>query len=193
MVTQRSGKGATATATGAKAAAHQAALDARTGAPLLVEASPGGEVAGPVEIGALVGEMMSHIHRRSAGETLAILSEAGLTMAQLVTLHILEHGGTRSVSAIASCLRLSPAATSHLIDRLVVGGLVGRIEDPVDRRQKRVSITAAGRRLVDRVQKERTREMSQVVAGLSPEVRRQFGKVLVQVIKELSSLPQDMP
>ncbi|MES1172404.1 MAG: MarR family transcriptional regulator [Bacteroidota bacterium] len=146
----------------------------------------------PTQVGALIGEMMSHVHRRSAGDTLAMLNEAGLTMAQLVTLHVLEHGGTRTVSAIAACLRLSPAATSHLVDRLVGEGLVGRVEDPIDRRQKRVTITAAGRRLIDRVQHERTREMSEVVARLSPEVRGQFAQVLVRVIEELSSLPQDM-
>lgn len=146
----------------------------------------------PTAVGARIGEMMSHIHRRSAGETLAIMNEVGLTMAQLVTLHALDHAGTRSVSAIASCLRLSPAATSHLVNRLVGVGLVGRVEDPSDRRQKRVSITKDGRRLIDRVQRERTREMAAVVARLSPDVRNQFYYVLSRVIEELSSLPQDM-
>lgn len=149
--------------------------------------------ANAAQVGALIGEMMSHIHRRSAGDTLAILNDAGLTMAQLVALHVLEYGGTRTVSAIAACLRLSPAATSHLIDRLVGQAFVGRVEDPEDRRQKRLTITTAGRKLIDRVQHGRTREMSEVVARLSPEVRGQFGQVLVRVIEELSSLPQDTP
>jgi MarR family transcriptional regulator, organic hydroperoxide resistance regulator len=144
------------------------------------------------EMGVLIGELMKHVHRRTAGETLAILNDAGLTLPQLVCLHILEGCGVRTVSQIATALRLSPAATSHLVDRLVSGGWVGRIEDPVDRRQKRVTITAAGRRLVSRVQRERTREMTAAVAGMSPEVVRQFSKVLVKVIQELSSLPKDV-
>ena len=143
------------------------------------------------EMGALIGELMKHVNRRSAGETLAILNEAGLTLPQLVTLHILDQCGVRTVTAISSALRLSPAAASHLVDRLVVAGFVGRIEDPDDRRQKRVTITATGRRLVERVERERTREMTDAVAGLSPEVCRQFSKVLVRVIEELSSLPKD--
>jgi DNA-binding MarR family transcriptional regulator len=158
-------------------------------------APPGKLATAPraAEVGALIGEMMSHIHRRSAGDTLAIMNEIGLTMAQLVTLHLLDHAGTRSISAIAACLRLSPAATSHLVDRMHTVALVERIEDPSDRRQKRVSITAAGRRLVDRVQRERSREIAEVVARLSAEVRGQFSRVLVRVIKELSLLPQDVP
>jgi DNA-binding MarR family transcriptional regulator len=147
-------------------------------------------------MGALIGELMKHVNRRSAGETLAIMNDAGLTLPQLVTLHILQHSGVRTISAIAAALRLSPAATSHLIDRLVTGGFVGRGEDPEDRRQKRVTITAVGRRLIDRVQRERTREMTEAVSGLPPEVCRQFGRVLSLVIEELeklSSTPKDVP
>jgi len=62
----------------------------------------------------------------------------------------------------------------------------------VDRRQKRVTITAAGRRLVGRVERARTREMTEAVAGMSTEVVRQFSRVLVKVIAELSSLPKDV-
>lgn len=147
--------------------------------------------ATPTEMGALISELMRHVNRRSAGETLAILNDAGLTLPQLVCLHILEASGVRTVSAIASALRLSPAATSHLVDRLVSGGLAGRIEDPIDRRQKRVTITASGRRLISRVERERTREMTAAVAGMSSEIVRQFSRVLVKVIEELSSLPKD--
>jgi len=147
-------------------------------------------------MGALLGELLKHVNRRSAGETLAIMNDSGLTLPQLVTLHILEQAGVRTISAIASALRLSPAATSHLIDRLVTGGFVGRIEDPQDRRQKRVTITSAGRKLGDRVQRERTREMTEAVAGLSPEVCRDFGRVLSRVIGELEKMsctPKEVP
>ena len=164
----------------------------RAESPLLSAASAA-SAAAATDVGALVGEMMSHIHRRSAGETLAILNELGLTMAQLVTLHVLDHAGARSVSAIAACLRLSAAATSHLVDRLHALRLVERLEDPSDRRQKRVSITAAGRRLVERVQRARSREISEVVGRLSAAVQTQFCRVVARVLRELSLLPQDVP
>lgn len=147
--------------------------------------------AQPAQLSLLVSELMSHIHRRSAGDTLAIMNEVGLTMPQLVSLHMLAHAGERPIGAIAACLRLSPAATSHLVDRLVRTRLVGRSEDPDDRRQKRVGITHAGRRLLERVDAERTREFSAVLGRLSPAVRRQFAEVLVRVIGELANLPQE--
>ena len=144
-------------------------------------------------LSALVGELMSQVHRRSAGDTLRILSEAGLTMAQLVAMHLLEHGGAHSISAIAEALRLSPAATSHLIERLVQAALVERREDPDDRRAKRVAITRAGAILVERVQTERTREFASVLAKLSPSLRRRFASVLTLVNRELASHPEEKP
>src|SRR5689334_20740896 len=97
------------------------------------------------QLSAAVAQLMGHVHRRSAGDTLAMLNETGLTLAQLVSLHCLQFMGTHSISEIATTLRLSPAATSHLVDRLVKAGMVERKEDPDDRRAKRVAITDAGR------------------------------------------------
>ena len=132
---------------------------------------------------------MSHIHRRSADDTLAVMNEAGLTMAQMVALHLLTHLGPVSVSSVAACLKLSPPATSHLIDRLVVAGLVGRSEDPIDRRHKRIVITPRGQELIESTQEERTREFTRVLSSLTAEVQSQFGKALGRVVKELKALP----
>jgi MarR family transcriptional regulator, organic hydroperoxide resistance regulator len=143
----------------------------------------------PTELSELVNELLSHVHRRSAGDSLALMTEAGLTMPQLVTLHMLAHAGARSVGTIASCLRLSPPATSHLVDRLVRAKLVVRTEDTEDRRHKRLAITEGGRSLVQRINSERSREVSVVLARLTPALRRQFAEVLERVVEELASLP----
>jgi MarR family transcriptional regulator for hemolysin len=132
---------------------------------------------------------MGLVHRRSAGGTLALMNEAGLTMAQMVALYVLDFKGPQSVTAIAAFLKLSPAATSHLVDRLVGGGFVGRSEDQSDRRQKRVAITRAGSTLAVRVHQERAREFESALALLSPDLQRQFARVLSRVVEELRSAP----
>jgi DNA-binding MarR family transcriptional regulator len=143
----------------------------------------------PSDLAKLIEEMMSHIHRRSADDTLAVMNEAGLTMAQMVALHLLTHLGPVSVSSIAVCLKLSRPAASHLLDRMVVAGLVGRSEDPVDRRHKRIAITPRGRELIESTQEERSREFTRVLTGLSSGLQAQFGKVLARVVSELKDLP----
>ena len=143
----------------------------------------------PAKLAHLIEEMMSHIHRRSADDTLAVMNEVGLTMAQMVALHLLTHLGPVSVSSIAACLKLSPPATSHLVDRMVVAGLIGRTEDPIDRRHKRIEITSTGRDLIEGTNDRRTREFTRVLSSLSAEVQAQFGKVLARVVTELKELP----
>ena len=133
---------------------------------------------------------MGLVHRRSAGGTLALMNQAGLTMAQMVALYILDFRGAQSVSAIASFLNLSPAATSHLVDRLVTAGFVERTEDQQDRRQKRVAITAAGQALAARVHQERAREFESALAFLSAELQRQFASVLGRVVEALRQAPE---
>jgi DNA-binding MarR family transcriptional regulator len=145
--------------------------------------------ARPATLAHLIDEMMSHIHRRSADDTLAVMNEAGLTMAQMVTLMLLEKLCPLSVSSVAACIKLSPAAASHMVDRLVTAGLVGRSEDPIDRRHKRIAITAAGRELINRTHEQRTREWTRILSRLSGEVQAQFGRVLARVLDELQNLP----
>jgi DNA-binding MarR family transcriptional regulator len=143
------------------------------------------------EVGDLVGTLMGLVHRRSAGSTLALMNAAGLTMAQMVALYVLDHLGAQSVSAIASFLNLSPAATSHLVDRLVTSGFVGRTEDQADRRQKCIAITAAGRGLAARVHEARAREFASALALVPPELQRQFAGVLGRVVEALRAAPED--
>jgi len=143
------------------------------------------------EVGALVGDLMGLVHRRSAGGTLALMNEAGLTMAQMVALYVLDYTGAQSVTAIASFLNLSPAATSHLVDRLVGAGFVGRTEDQTDRRQKRVAIRPAGRTLAARVHQERAREFASALSLVTPELQRQFARILGRVVEQLRGARED--
>ena len=129
-------------------------------------------------VGDLVGKLMGLVHRRSAGSTLALMNAAGLTMAQMVALYVLDHLGPQSVTAIAAFLNLSPAATSHLVDRLVTGGFVGRTEDQEDRRQKRIAITPTGRgprRACTRSGPASSRARWPLVA---PDLQQQFARIL---------------
>src|SRR5882672_9683627 len=142
------------------------------------------------EVGDLIGDLMGLVHRRSAGGTLALMNEAGLTMAQMVALYVLDYTGAQSVTAIASFLNLSPAATSHLVDRLVGAGFVGRTEDQTDRRQKRVAIRPAGRTLAARVHQERAREFASALALVTPDLQRQFARVLGRVVEQLRRAPE---
>jgi len=132
-------------------------------------------------------ELMSLLHRDIAGETLAIMHESGLTMPQVVALHILRHAGASPISRLGELLHLSTSATSHLVDRLVERNLVERSEDPADRRQKRVVLAAEGSALLDRLNDSRTAEYTVALHRLDPALRQSLLALVEEMISQLRS------
>lgn len=133
----------------------------------------------------LLRELYSMILRRSAGEMMKVMCEAGLSMPQMVTLHMLRNCGSYTISALADKLSLSLAATSHLVDRMVQQQLVARREDALDRRQKQVAIAPGGLALLDRLLEARMRDSGALITALPPELRAQLGGVLAEVVGQL--------
>lgn len=136
-------------------------------------------------IGALIRELTNVVVQRSAGEMLCLMSEASLSMPQLVTLSRLQSHGPLSISAIAKPLNLSLAATSHLVERLVQQGLVVRSEDQADRRHKRVALTPRGEALVERLLQARVREIDNALSVLPIARRQELESVLETVLAAL--------
>jgi DNA-binding MarR family transcriptional regulator len=83
------------------------------------------------------------LHSRS------LLRRFGLTGPQLVVLRQLGSGATRSGSELARAISLSLATTIGIVARLEARGLVGRERSTSDRRQKLISATEEGLRLLE--------------------------------------------
>src|SRR5512136_1880574 len=84
---------------------------------------------------------------RSMRELKKTMDDNGLTASQMITLFRLYHGATVRISEIGSQFSVSKAASSQMIDRLVLLKLVDRVEHPVDRRVKQLTITEKGKYL----------------------------------------------
>jgi DNA-binding MarR family transcriptional regulator len=76
-----------------------------------------------------------------------------------------------AIKELATFLQLDKSSVTGLVDRAQERGLVTRDASPVDRRSVRVTITAAGRELVDRAQADVEAEIAVLVAGLNPAQR----------------------
>jgi DNA-binding MarR family transcriptional regulator len=96
-----------------------------------------------------------------------------VTVPQFRVLVILSTAGSAVRSRdLAEALGVHPSTFSRNADRLVAGGWVKRAENPENRRETLVSLTAAGRRLVDRVTARRRYEIREILARLSSADRR---------------------
>ncbi|MCS7478393.1 MarR family winged helix-turn-helix transcriptional regulator [Umezawaea endophytica] len=80
------------------------------------------------------------------------LLQVNLTMQQLKVLLMLSMGEARSSQELTRGLGVGPATVTGLVDRLAAQGLVGRREDPQDRRVRLVEPTESGRALVARLE-----------------------------------------
>jgi DNA-binding MarR family transcriptional regulator len=111
------------------------------------------------------------------------LSEAGpdVTLPQFRALVVLATRGPQRVVDIATELGVNPSTGTRMCGRLVGKGLIVRQRDDADRRQVQVSLTAAGRGVVEAVTEQRRRQLQRVVDELPNAAFGDVADVLQQV------------
>jgi len=128
--------------------------------------------------------LMALVNRRGSQESLGFMHASGLTMPQIVVLHVVSHG-ERTMSELAGKLRMSAPATSQLVDRLVEGGLVSRAESATDRRVRTISLRPAGERFLEELNALRLRELEHALTALHTDVRGRLDAAVAEAVREL--------
>jgi DNA-binding MarR family transcriptional regulator len=136
----------------------------------------------------LIARFSEAIHRRSSRESISVMHQSGLTMPQLIVLYILIRAGMQSVSSLSGKIRLSLAATSQLVDRLVRTGLVTRTEGKTDRRVRIVKITVRGRQLVAKLERVRSEELAEGIGALPEALQQNLTHAMEAVVTALERL-----
>ncbi|MFF0542696.1 MarR family transcriptional regulator [Nocardia thailandica] len=77
-----------------------------------------------------------------------VAERLGINRTDLRCLDLVAERGPVSAGELAVALRLSPAATTTVVDRLVKGGLVTRAPDPLSRRRVLVRVTGRAEELI---------------------------------------------
>lgn len=127
---------------------------------------------------ARLSALLRHLFLFDRGNMLRVIEESGLSMTQSKTL--LELGGlgesteARQVSDLAETFGVSVPSMSRAVDGLVRKRLATRVEDPEDRRVRRVAITAKGTQLVNTLLVVRQAGMEAFAASLTLAQRRKL-------------------
>ena len=137
------------------------------------------------EVGALLLALVDRVSHRG-GDTLALMTEAGLTLPQVLFLTRLRQAGESTPSELAERLNMSLPAASQMVDRLFKLGFLTRREDEGDRRRKRLAVTPAAERMLDKLIRARAAEYAKGTARLSPALRRELAAALAKAVRELS-------
>jgi DNA-binding MarR family transcriptional regulator len=121
----------------------------------------------------------------SAVESLvAVLDSARLAQspavppAQLRVLTIIANTRHTNMSRLAEALAVVPSSASRLCDRLEATGLLRRVPDPRDRREVRLLLTPAARRLLDELRERRQAALADVLERMSPASRQELVRSL---------------
>ena len=130
------------------------------------------------ETAARISALLRHLFLYDRGNVLRLIEESGLSITQSKAL--LEMGGlgeaseARQVGELAEALGVSLPSMSRAVDGLVRKRLASRVEDPEDRRVRRVAITDRGKKLVDTLVVVRQAGMETFAASLTAAQRRKL-------------------
>ncbi|MFI6522793.1 MarR family winged helix-turn-helix transcriptional regulator [Spirillospora sp. NPDC050679] len=112
-----------------------------------------------------------------SARSLAAVEDA-VTLPQFRLLVVLSTQGPAKLVTLADLLNVNPSTAMRMVDRLVAAGFVERTASPTSGREVRISLTAAGRAVVDHVTERRRVEIAQVVARMPVSQRRSLVQAL---------------
>jgi DNA-binding MarR family transcriptional regulator len=149
-------------------------MEAATGTRAVSPRRKAGKLS--LKLGVLIKRLMGG----ASGEVFRLIDESGLTFSQVKVLVDLDSSDeeARTVTALSDELGISPASASRAADALVRKKLATRVEDPDDRRVRRLALTARGRDLADRIISARLAGLEEFTGSLTADERRKLESAL---------------
>lgn len=112
-----------------------------------------------------------------------------VTLAQYRTLVVLASRGPQNSASLAAFLGVTASTATRMCDRLIRKGFIRRRAARQDRREVRLALTDAGRRIVDEVTRVRRAELAPILAGVPPRERVE----LIRALRHLSDAAGEVP
>lgn len=112
-----------------------------------------------------------------SARSIAAVDES-ISLAQFRLLVVLHTKGEQKVTTLADALGVNPSTATRAIDRLLDRGLVDRHMNPQSRREMRISLTTAGRRVVRDVTRRRREEIAAIVERMPTTHQRGMVRAL---------------
>ncbi len=138
--------------------------------------APGQEDDG-ARLRAAIGKLSRRLRPTVAG--------SGLTPSEISVLFTVARMGPLRLSELAEIESLNPTMLSRIAAQLCEADLLRREPDPEDRRAALVRATAAGRRIRERIHRERTQALNAHVEALEEDQREALWSAL-PVLEELA-------
>jgi DNA-binding MarR family transcriptional regulator len=100
--------------------------------------------------------------------------EDTVTIPQFRTLVVLDAHGQLNLNTLSGLLGVTPSTALRMIDRLLVGELVTRRDNPANRREVLLELTDEGKLIVEQVTAKRRAVITQIVTGMPASQRTEL-------------------
>jgi len=121
--------------------------------------------------------IMIEFLRRNADE----LSKGKITPSQLLTLSFLNEKGESRMTDLAGFMKVSTAAMTGVVDRLVRDAYALRVFDPQDRRIIKVRLTPKGAELIKRINRQKRNMIVNIFGKISDSERQDYLRILTRI------------
>ena len=138
----------------------------------------------------IIRQFMDVAMHRSWRERSHFARATGLSMPQFGILMHLHYRSTCGISDIGEHFYITTPAASQLVDKLVQGGLIERVEDPHDRRVRQITLSPKGKTMIEKGLSERYRWVEGLVARLDAKEREKAADGLALLAEAAQKLDQ---
>ncbi|MDD3087268.1 MAG: MarR family transcriptional regulator [Candidatus Omnitrophica bacterium] len=108
-----------------------------------------------------------------------------VTLPQILVLQYLSTQDSVKMTDIANFMKVTTAAVTGIVDRLVKAGYVNRIFDQNDRRIIKIEINLKGQALMKKVAHERRRMVMRIFGKVTEKDRQDYLRVLMRIEKHI--------
>ncbi|MGN6866962.1 MAG: MarR family winged helix-turn-helix transcriptional regulator [Solirubrobacteraceae bacterium] len=136
----------------------------------------------PERLRRLPSWLASQLARRGATLVAESMAQEGVRRQQFAVLTSLAEQGAASQAALGRRLWIDRSDLHALLAELERDGLVARVRDPEDRRRNVVTLTAAGKAALRRLDKRIDAAQTALLEPLSASERRELIKLLDRVV-----------
>ncbi len=109
-----------------------------------------------------------------------------ITLPQLLILDLLNRQGPSRMTDLAKQMKVTTAASTGIVQRLVLLGYVQREFDQKDRRIIKIKLSPKGTELLKRLTQQRRQLITKIFAQISEHDRGEYLRILVQVKEVLN-------
>ena len=121
--------------------------------------------------------MMSAKHR-----VIALAEPFGLTSMQVFTIGLLEPGNPQPMNSLSGVLGCDASNVTGIVDRLEERKLIRRQDNPEDRRQKMIVLSADGVKMRQQIIDRLIKDEGSIFATLSPADKKELSRILAQLV-----------